>query len=47
MYENYSELYSPNVTITGTELIALVQAKLITPADVRKLLVLDEETDNG
>lgn len=47
MYEAYSELYSPDVTISGTELLEMWRSKLITTADVRKLLVLDEETDNG
>ena len=47
MYENYEEYNAPDITITGTELIEMVKAKFISIDELKALLGLEVESNNG
>lgn len=47
MYENYEEYNAPDITLTGTELIEMVRAKFISVEELKSLIGLEVESNNG
>lgn len=47
MYENYEEYNAPDITLTGTELIEMVRSKFISVDELKALIGLEVESNNG